>query len=88
MVDLHKQIKPRRRATIIHYAPRASLSTVDSVRHNCACILCVNPRELLVYLDNNGFAYSNYKFTIRRYSKVHNIHTKLNRAMSVTICKI
>ena len=47
MVDLYKQLKPRRCATIVHYVPPALLRVVDSVRHNLA-FYRVTPREFLV----------------------------------------
>ena len=57
MIDLYKQLKPCRCATIIHYALPVSMRVVNSQRHNHA-FYRVTPRELV----NNGRAHTKTEF--------------------------
>ena len=74
MVDLYKQHKPRRCATVIHYAPPALLSVVDSLRHNHA-FYRVTPREFLVNWATMAAPIVNSNLRFEDSFKVYNIHT-------------
>ena len=76
LVDLYKQLKPRRSATIIHYAPPALLRVVDSLRHNHAFYaLLIAPKvnhnlrfedilRCITYIQNKKDVHDNILYTL------------------------
>ena len=77
MVDLHKQLIPRRCATIIHKVRPALLRVVDSLCHNHA-FYCITPREFQVNWVTMAAPKVNQILRFEDGFKVHNIYTKLN----------
>ena len=72
MVDLYKQLKPRRCAIIIHYTVPVSLRVVDrqrhNQRHNSIALLLVNWATMAAPIANQNLR-------IEDSFKVHSIHS-------------